>query len=78
MKIHINYKKSFTNHFVIAIIYNSKQKEVIAMKVLYSVPVDVDELIFAGEITVPSDRWAQTETSLVWKTIRPFGDVFIL
>ena len=56
MKIHINYKKSFTNHFVIAIIYNNKQKEVIAMKVLYSVPVDVDELIFAGEITVPSER----------------------
>ncbi len=27
------------------------------MKVIYSnVPVDIDELIFAGEITVPSDR----------------------
>ena len=56
MKIHKNYKKSFTNHFVIAIIYNDKQKEVITMKVIYGVPVDVDELIFAGETTVPSDR----------------------
>jgi len=26
------------------------------MKVLISVPVDIDELIFAGETTVPSDR----------------------
>lgn len=27
------------------------------MKVLFqNVPVDIDELIFAGEITVPSDR----------------------
>jgi hypothetical protein len=26
------------------------------MKVIQNVPVDIDELIFAGEITVPSDR----------------------
>ena len=30
--------------------------EVIEMKVFYSEPVDIDELIFAGETTVPSDR----------------------
>ena len=28
----------------------------IEMKVLFAVPVDIDELIFAGETTVPSDR----------------------
>jgi len=27
-----------------------------AMKVIHTVPVDIDELIFAGETTVPSDR----------------------
>jgi len=26
------------------------------MKVLFPVPTDIDELIFAGETTVPSDR----------------------
>jgi len=26
------------------------------MKVIYTVPVDIDELIFAGKITVPSER----------------------
>lgn len=51
-----NNKSLFTNHIIIAIIYNNKEKEVIAMKVIYGVPVDVDELIFAGEITVPSER----------------------
>ena len=30
--------------------------EAMAMKVIHTVPVDIDELIFAGEITVPSDR----------------------
>ena len=38
--------------------YNTQQqnKEVMTMKVLNTVPVDIDELIFAGETTVPSDR----------------------
>ena len=39
--------------------YNIQQqtKEVMSMKVLFqNVPVDIDELIFAGETTVPSDR----------------------
>ena len=26
------------------------------MKLTYTEPVDIDELIFAGEVTVPSDR----------------------
>ena len=26
------------------------------MKITYPVPEDIDELIFAGEVTVPSDR----------------------
>lgn len=40
----------------VAIIHNIKGEEVMAMKVIYSVPTDIDELIFAGETTVPSDR----------------------
>lgn len=37
--------------------YNKKIEEVMTMKVLFqNVPVDIDELIFAGETTVPSDR----------------------
>ena len=40
------------------LLYYSKPigKEAMAMKVIHTVPVDIDELIFAGEITVPSDR----------------------
>lgn len=52
-KIH---KNPFTNQFNIAIIHNNKAEEVMTMKVLFAVPVDIDELIFAGETTVPSDR----------------------
>ena len=26
------------------------------MKIFYNEPADIDELIFAGEVTVPSDR----------------------
>ena len=56
IKFKIFHKNPFTNPSFIAIIHNEKIKEVIAMKVLYTVPVDIDELIFAGETTVPSDR----------------------
>ena len=50
------HKNPFTNRSDIAIIYNKKTKEVMTMKVLFAVPADIDELIFAGETTVPSDR----------------------
>lgn len=56
MEFQAFYKKLFTNETFIAIIHNKKTKEVMTMKVLFSVPVDIDELIFAGETTVPSDR----------------------
>ena len=52
----IFHKNLFTNLMFIAIIHNNKSEEVMTMKVLFSVPVDIDELIFAGETTVPSDR----------------------
>ncbi len=52
----IFHKNLFTFMIFIAIIRNNKDKEVMTMKVLFSVPVDIDELIFAGETTVPSDR----------------------
>ncbi len=52
----IFHKNLFTNPTFIAIIHNNKVEEVMTMKVLFSVPVDIDELIFAGETTVPSDR----------------------
>ena len=32
------------------------RKELMSMKIIYTEPVDIDELIFAGEVTVPSDR----------------------
>jgi len=50
------YKNPFTNRINIAIIYKTERKELIEMKVLYAVPTDIDELIFPGETTVPSDR----------------------
>lgn len=50
------HKNPFTSGTFIAIIHNKNTKEVMMMKVLFSVPVDIDELIFAGETTVPSDR----------------------
>ena len=51
------HKNLFTNQGNIAIIHNKKAKEVMTMKVLFqNTPVDIDELIFAGETTVPSDR----------------------
>lgn len=50
------HKNLFTKLTFIAIMYNKKTKEVMTMKVLFSVPVDIDELIFAGETTVPSER----------------------
>lgn len=50
------HKSPFTNQSFIAIIHNKKTEEVMKMKVLFAVPVDIDELIFAGETTVPSDR----------------------
>ena len=56
MEFQIFHKRLFTSSTFIAIIYNSNDKEVMAMKVLFSMPVDIDELIFAGETTVPSDR----------------------
>ena len=57
MEFQIFHKNPFTNRIFIAIIHNNKAKEVMTMKVLFqNVPVDIDELIFAGEITVPSDR----------------------
>ena len=52
----IFHKNPFTNPMIIAIIHNKKNEEVITMKVLFAEPVDIDELIFAGETTVPSDR----------------------
>ncbi len=52
----IFHKNPFTDPIFIAIIHNKKNKEVMTMKVLISVPVDIDELIFAGETTVPSER----------------------
>ena len=39
--------------------YNIQQqtrKGLMIMKIIYTEPVDIDELIFAGEVTVPSDR----------------------
>ena len=56
IKFQIFHKNLFTNPRIIAIIHNKKNQEVITMKVLFSEPVDIDELIFAGETTVPSDR----------------------
>ncbi len=57
MEFQIFHKNPFTNRIFIAIIHNNKAKEVMTMKVLFqNVPVDIDELIFAGETTVPSDR----------------------
>jgi len=56
MEFKVFHKNPFTNPIFIAIIHNKKNKEVMTMKVLFSVPVDIDELIFAGETTVPSDR----------------------
>ena len=53
------HKNLFTKKAFIAIIYNKITEEVMMMKVLFSMPVDIDELIFAGETTVPSDRWAR-------------------
>ena len=51
------HKRLFTSSTFIAIIYNNNDKEVMTMKVLFqNAPVDIDELIFAGETTVPSDR----------------------
>lgn len=49
-------KNPFTNRNYFAIIDKQQMMEVIKMKVFYSVPADIDELIFAGETTVPSDR----------------------
>lgn len=57
MAFQVFHKNLFTNGTIIAIIHNKKTKEVMTMKVLFqNVPVDIDELIFAGETTVPSDR----------------------
>lgn len=57
MVFQIFHKNPFTSETIIAIMYNKKIKEVMTMKVLFqNVPVDIDELIFAGETTVPSDR----------------------
>ncbi len=56
MEFQIFHKNLFTTLTFIAIIHNRKIKEVMTMKVLFSVPVDIDELIFAGETTVPSER----------------------
>ena len=57
MEFQFFHKNPFTNRIFIAIIHNNKAKEVMTMKVLFqNVPVDIDELIFAGETTVPSDR----------------------
>ena len=56
MELQFFHKYPFTNLTFIAIIHKKNDKEVMTMKVLFSVPVDIDELIFAGETTVPSDR----------------------
>lgn len=56
MEFQFFHKNLFTKLTFIAIMYNKKTKEVMTMKVLFSVPVDIDELIFAGETTVPSER----------------------
>lgn len=50
------HKNLFTNGTIIAIMIITILVEVMMMKVLFSMPVDIDELIFAGETTVPSDR----------------------
>ena len=59
MLIDIFYKNPFTNRFCFAIINsNKKRKELMIMKIIYAYaePDDIDELIFAGEVTVPSER----------------------
>ena len=56
MEFQIFHKRLFTSSTFIAIIYNNNDKEVMAMKVLWSVPVALDEWLVAGETTVPSDR----------------------
>ena len=50
------HKNLFTSGTIIAIMITTNLVEVMIMKVLLSMPVDIDELIFAGETTVPSDR----------------------
>ena len=53
----IFYKKPLYKPFLICYnIQQHKRKEMMTMKITYTEPVDIDELIFAGEVTVPSDR----------------------
>lgn len=57
LRSQIFYKKVFTNRQFLDIIYKNYRKEMIVMKILwYTGPQDIDELIFAGEETVASDR----------------------
>ena len=49
------------------------------MKVLFqNAPVDIDELIFAGETTVPSDRWMYGISKVIRFNSSLWGTIFIL
>ena len=53
----IFYKKPLYKPVLICYnLHNILREELMIMKITYPVPDDIDELIFAGEVTVPSDR----------------------